>query len=163
MPFATDFDKRDKALFAFFVLTGARDGAVASLKLKHVNVELGRVFQDVRDVNTENAKSIMCQFFPVDEAYRACFVSWVRFLKEEKFFGPDDALFPKADMGHVPGQGLRNHGLSREGYASASKLNAIIRSAFASAQLPQYTPHAFRKTQTKFGDEISTTMEERKA
>lgn len=52
MPFETAFHKRDKALFAFFMLTGARDGAVASLKLKHVNVDLGHVFQDAREVKT---------------------------------------------------------------------------------------------------------------
>ncbi|UPH72869.1 hypothetical protein LGT41_0010555 [Abyssibius alkaniclasticus] len=52
MPFETEFQKRDKALFAFFMLTGARDGAVATLKLKHVNIELGHVFQDAREVMT---------------------------------------------------------------------------------------------------------------
>ncbi|WP_417605574.1 tyrosine-type recombinase/integrase [Primorskyibacter flagellatus] len=163
MPFETEFDKRDKALFAFFMLTGARDGAVASLKLKHVNVDLGHVFQDAREVNTKGAKTIMCQFFPVDPAYRACFTEWVRFLRDDKLFGPDDALFPKAKTGYVPGQGLCNLGLAREGYANASPLNAIIRGAFANVQLPQFTPHAFRKTLTKYGDEISTTMEQRKA
>ncbi|MEB8388510.1 site-specific integrase [Rhodobacteraceae bacterium KMM 6894] len=163
MPFETEFQKRDKALFAFFMLTGARDGAVASLKLKHVNVDLGHVFQDAREVKTKAAKTIMCQFFPVDPAYRACFVEWVRFLRDDKLFGPEDALFPKTKTGYVPGQGLCNLGLAREGYANASPLNTIIRRAFATVQLPQFTPHAFRKTLTKYGDEISTTMEQRKA
>jgi len=163
MPFEDQFDKRDKALFAFFMLTGARDGAVASLKLKHVNIELGHVFQDAREVKTKNAKTIMCQFFPVDEAYFKCFKAWIAYLQDEKFFGPEDPLFPKADIGYVEGKGLCNKGFKRECYANASKLNAIIRGAFASVQLPQYTPHAFRKTLTKYGDEISSTMEQRKA
>ena len=163
MPFEGEFQKRDKALFAFFMLTGARDGAVASLKLKHVNVDLGHVFQDAREVNTKAAKTIMCQFFPVDPAYREFFTEWVRFLRDDKLFGPEDALFPKTKTGYVPGQGLCNLGLAREGYANASPLNAIIRGAFANVQLPQFTPHAFRKTLTKYGDEISTTMEQRKA
>ncbi|MEH6648383.1 hypothetical protein [Sulfitobacter sp.] len=115
MPFESAFDKRDKAFFAFFMLMGAQDGAVTSLKLKHVNAELGHVFQDAREVNTKNAKTIMCQFFPVDEVYRECFKAWVRFLQDEKFFGPEDALFPKADMGYVPGRGLCNRGLARAG------------------------------------------------
>lgn len=34
---------------------------------------------------------------------------------------------------------------------------------FATVQMPEYTPHAFRKTLTKYGDEISTTMKHRKA
>ncbi len=35
MPVATPLQRRDKALFAFIMLTGARDGAIASLRLKH--------------------------------------------------------------------------------------------------------------------------------
>jgi integrase len=163
MPFETEFQKRDKALFAFFMLTGARDGAVASLKLKHVNVQMGHLFQDAREVKTKAAKTIHCQFFPVDAAYRDCFTAWVAFLREVKLFGPEDALFPKARVGVVEGQGFANMGLEREGYANGSKLNTIIRGAFAAVQMPQYTPHAFRKTLTHYGDEISTTMEQRKA
>ena len=36
MPNRTDPERRDKALFAFLMLTGARDGAVASLLLKQI-------------------------------------------------------------------------------------------------------------------------------
>lgn len=163
MPFSTEFQKRDKALFAFFMLTGARDGAVASLRIKHVNVELGHVFQDAREVKTKAAKTIMCQFFPVDAAYRDCFTEWVRFLRDDKLFGPDDALFPKANVGVVPGQGFANLGLSRKGFANAAALNRIIRGAFADVQLQEFTPHAFRKTLTKHGDAICTSMEQLKA
>lgn len=163
MPNSSEFEKRDKALFAFFMLTGARDGAVASLKLKHVNVEDGCVFQDGREVNTKNAKTFRSQFFPVEATYRDCFVRWVTFLKVEKLFGPTDALFPKAKIGCIEGHGFQNVGLDREGYASAAKLNAIIKHAFSTIQLPAFTPHSFRKTLTKFGDETCTTMEELKA
>ena len=154
MPFETEFQKRDKALFAFFMLTGARDGAVASLKLKHVNVALGHVFQDAREVNTKAAKTIHCQFFPVDPAYRTCFAAYVAFLREVKLFGPEDALFPKARVEAVVGQGFVNLGLARERFANAAKLNMIIRGAFAAVQMPQYTPHAFRKTLTHLGAEL---------
>jgi integrase len=37
MPEGTIFEQRDKALFAFLVLTGVRVGAAASLRLKHIN------------------------------------------------------------------------------------------------------------------------------
>lgn len=163
MPFETEFDKRDKALFAFFMLTGARDGAVASLRLKHVNVELGHVFQDAREVKTKNAKMIHCQFFPVGAAYREYFVAYVTYLRDVKLFGPDDTLFPKARVGVVEGQGFTNLGLSREPYANAAKLNTIIKGAFAAVQMPQYTPHSFRKTLTHLGSELTKTPEEFKA
>ncbi len=163
MPFETEFQKRDKALFAFFMLTGARDGAVASLKLKHVNVALGHVFQDAREVNTKAAKTIHCQFFPVDPAYRICFAAYVTFLREVKLSGPEDALFPKARVEVVAGQGFVNLGLARTGFANAAKLNTIIRGAFAAVQMPQYTPHAFRKTLTHLGAELCKGPEEFKA
>lgn len=38
MPSKTDIEKRDRALIAFTLLTGARDSAIASLKIKHVNL-----------------------------------------------------------------------------------------------------------------------------
>ena len=53
--------------------------------------------------------------------------------------------------------------LARAGFANASKLNLIIRGAFAAVQMPQYTPHAFRKTLTHFGSELTKTPEEFKA
>lgn len=163
MPFQTEFEKRDKALFAFFMLTGARDGAVASLRLKHVNIKLGHVFQDARDVRTKNGKTIMCQFFPVGDAYKECLEAYVTFLKEVKLFGPEDALFPKALIGVKTGIGFKNMGLSREPFSSAAKLNYIIKNSFAVVQLPQYTPHSFRKTLTRLGSELCKTPEQFKA
>jgi site-specific recombinase XerD len=38
MPATTDIERRDRALIAFTILTGARDGAVASFKLRHIDV-----------------------------------------------------------------------------------------------------------------------------
>ncbi|MEH6831611.1 MAG: site-specific integrase, partial [Sulfitobacter sp.] len=79
MPSATEFEMRDKALFAFFMLTGARVGAVASLRLKHIDLFNGRVFQDAREVNTKAAKTIDTVFFPVDSTYLACFTAWINY------------------------------------------------------------------------------------
>lgn len=36
MPHQTDIEKRNRALIAFTLQTGARDSAIASMKLKHV-------------------------------------------------------------------------------------------------------------------------------
>ena len=41
MPSTTDIELRNRALVAFAILTGARDGALASLKLKHVDLAQG--------------------------------------------------------------------------------------------------------------------------
>lgn len=163
MPDQTEFQKRDKALFAFFMLTGARVGAVASLRLKHVDLFNGRVFQDGRDVNTKFSKTIDTTFYPVDPAYLDCFTAWVAYLREVKLFGQQDAVFPKPDMGLAEGGGFAILGLSRKPYANGGKLNRIIRNAFASVQLPEYTPHSFRSTLAMLGKDMCDDIEQLKA
>jgi hypothetical protein len=78
---------------------GARDGAAATLRLKHVDLVEDRVLQDGREVRTKNAKSIEAWFFPVDTMYRDAFGAWVRYRREERLFGPNGALFPWAQIG----------------------------------------------------------------
>lgn len=63
MPSHTDIERRNRALVAFTLLTGARDGALASIKLKHVNLLDGSVFQDARDVSTKFSKTFTTYFF----------------------------------------------------------------------------------------------------
>ena len=109
---------------------------MATLKLKHVNLAEHHVRQDAREVATKNSKDIDTWFFPVYPEYLACFVDWVTYLKADKFFGQEDALFPKPLVGVKKGQGFANLGWSREGYSSTAKLNAIIRTAFANVQAP---------------------------
>ena len=162
MPERNDYELRDKALFAFFMLTGARDGAAASLRLKHVDLERRHVFQDGRGVNTKNAKSIDTWFFPVDSVFFECFSRWLRHLGEVRLFGPEDALFPKIEVENRDGAFVRA-GFSREPYATGAKFNEIIRGAFAVVQMPEYTPHSFSKTLAKQGDEVCNSMEQLKA
>jgi integrase len=163
MPNATRFEKRDKALFAFFMLTGARVGAVASLRLKHIDLFNGRVFQDAKEVNTKLAKTIDTTFFPVDTAFLDCFSEWVGYLRTVELFGASDALFPKAKMGLIDGGGFAVIGFARDTYANTTPLNKIVRNAFASVQLPEYTPHSFRTTLVMLGNERCKTMEQAKA
>jgi integrase len=115
MPEGDEAERRDKAMFAFLMLTGARDGAAASLRLKHIDIVDGRVFQDVR---TKNGKTIETWFFPVEDMYRATFEAWVPHLIDERLYGPGDALFPKVDVG-VKDRRFARLGLSRQPYASA--------------------------------------------
>ena len=57
MPDHTEIERRDRALVAFTLLTGTRDSALASMKLKHVDLTAGSVFQDAREVQTKFSKS----------------------------------------------------------------------------------------------------------
>ena len=71
MPATTDIERRDRALIAFTILTGARDGAIASFKLRHIDVAEGKIDQDARDVRTKFSKSFVTTFFPVGDDIRA--------------------------------------------------------------------------------------------
>ena len=94
MPATTEIERRDRALIAFTILTGARDGATASLKLKHIDIDQGRVDQDARQVKTKFSKSFTTWFFPVGDDIRQIVVDWVNYLRQEQLWGLDDPLFP---------------------------------------------------------------------
>lgn len=82
-------------------MTGARDGAVASLKIKHINLFDGLVFQDGRDVNTKNGKTISTWFFPTGTEYRECFEAWVPAGFHAKTGGIEKSMKPVcAGRGH---------------------------------------------------------------
>ena len=163
MPNGTDIEKRNKAMFAFLMLSGARDGAIVSLRLKHIDLVDGCVYQDARDVNTKNSKTFTTWFLPVDPAYRECFETWVNILRNEKLYGHEDALFPKPEMGLAKGGGFAVMGLSRDTYANTAKFCNVIKQAFISAGLPAFAPHSFRKTLVKYFDQICQTREQFKA
>jgi integrase/recombinase XerD len=162
MPEVTEIDHRNKALFAFFMLTGARDGAVASLRLKHINLIDGCVYQDAREVKTKNSKTFTTYFLPLDPEYLATFTAWVTYLRTDKLFGPDDALFPPPRIQAVDGA-FTVTGLKRGTYQNANAVRAAIKDAFLRADLPQFTPHAFRKTLVKWADTAYPTREAFKA
>jgi site-specific recombinase XerC len=96
MPVETDIEKRDRAVIAFTLLTGARDGATASFKLKHIDMVAGKV-DHAREVATKRAKTFPTYFFPVGDDIRAIVAEWVDFLRHKKLWGDDDPLFPKRD------------------------------------------------------------------
>ncbi|CUH65737.1 site-specific tyrosine recombinase XerC [Thalassovita gelatinovora] len=162
MPDTSVIERRNKAMFAFLMLTGARDGAVASLRLKHINMIDGCVYQDAREVKTKNSKTITTYFLPVDLEYQACFDAWVVYLKSEALFGPDDPLFPPPKMAVVEG-GFQIVGLKRDIYQNANAIRQVTKQAFTRADLHPFTPHAFRKTLVKWADTAYPTREAFKA
>ena len=69
----TQIERRNRAVFAFLMITAARDGAVASLRLKHIDLVEGVVYQDAREVRTKASKTFNTWFLPIDPVYRECF------------------------------------------------------------------------------------------
>jgi integrase len=150
MPTNNENDRRDQALFALVLLTGMRDAAAVSLKVKHISIERRRIFQDAREVRTKFAKAIETFFFPVGENVAAIVCDWVSYLTLEQLFGPDDPLFPKTAVGHDEHLSFTAQGLTREHWANASPVRQIFRTAFERIGLPYVKPHTVRDTLTQF-------------
>jgi len=146
MPVQSDVEKRNRALIAFTLLTGARDGATASFKLKHIDLVAGKIEQDAREVNTKRSKTFTTCFFPVGDVVREIVVDWVNFLRNEKLWGDDDPLFPATKMRNGADRKFEVAGLARKHWSSATPIQKIFKDAFTSAGLPYANPHSFRNT-----------------
>ncbi len=151
MPSSTAIERRNRALIAFTLLTGARDGAIASMKVKHIELARNKVFQDAREVNTKFSKTFTSFFFPVGEEIRQIVAEWVTYLKEELYWGNDDPLFPATRMEQNAAFQFEAVGLEHKHWSTASPIRAIFRDAFVSAGLPYFNPHSFRDTLAQHG------------
>jgi integrase len=163
MPADTDMNRRNRALVAFTLLTGARDGAIASFKLKHVELDAACVHQDAREVRTKNSKTFTTYFFPVGDDVLGIVSDWVRFLREERLWGNDDPLFPATRIAVGETGQFEAAGLARAHWSSAAPIRAMFREAFAAAGLPYFNPHSFRKTLAQLGLTICLPPEQFKA
>lgn len=163
MPAGTDIEKRNRALIAFALLTGARVAALASLKLRHVDLVQGCVHQDARDVRTKGSKTFTTTFCPVGGDALQIAEDWCQHLRTALLWGEDDPLFPKTAIGLGDQGGFIAIGLTREHWSSTGPIRAIYRQAFEAAGLPYYNPHCFRDALTTLGERICRTPEELKA
>lgn len=163
MPAETEIEKRDRAVIAFTVLTGARDNAIASMSLKHVDLKRRCVFQDGREVRTKNRKTFTTCFFPVGAEFEDVVVKWFSFLSTEKGFGPDDPLFPatKVELGEEGA--FEAAGLARHHWRNASAIRRIFKEAFTRAGVPRVNPHSIRHTLTALGQRHYLSPEELKS
>jgi integrase len=163
MPGDTDVKRRDRALLAFTFLTGARDGSLASFKLKHVDLPKRRVYHDAREVRTKASKTFETVFFPVDDFVLEVVAEWIAFLRTEKLWGQDDPLFPATDVKVGVDCRFGVVGLTRKHWSNANPIRRIFREAFEQAGLPYFNPHSFRKTLAQLGERLCRTPEEFKA
>jgi integrase len=163
MPSGSAVEKRNRAVIALTLLTGARDGALASFRLKHVNLPARTVFQDGREVKTKRRKTFTTHFFPVGPEPLHIVADYISTLTKEQGFGPDDPLFPATRLAQAPGRSFAVVGLTRTSWRTTGPIRQIFRDAFAAAGLPYVNPHAFRKTLVRLGEALCRTPEEWKA
>jgi integrase len=163
MPAETEVEQRDRALIAMTILTGARDSALASLRLKHIDLDCKLVVQDPREVMTKRSKRIDAYFFPVGDDFEAIVVDWIRYLREEKLYGNDDPVFPRTRVERGPEGAFVAEGLEPVFWQNTAAIRRIFREAFAAAGLAYFRPHSFRDTLVKFGEDHAPTIAHFKA
>ena len=144
MPADTEVQKRNRAVIAFTAITGVRDGALVTLRMKHVDTARHHVMQNPREVATKASKRIDTFFFPVSDLCEGIVYDWLRHLRDTLLFGPDDPIFPKTRMGMDADDCFTADGLTRECWSSAGPVRSIFKASFEAVELPVFTPHAFR-------------------
>jgi site-specific recombinase XerD len=163
MPSDTEIEMRNRALIAFTLLTGARDRAIASIKLKHVDLVSGCVNQDAREVQTKFSKTFTTFFFPVGEEIREVVADWVSYLRDKKLWGNDDPLFPSTLIEVGSSRRFEVTGIKCVHWNTTSPIRNIFREAFLNAGLTYFNPHSFRNTLVQLGHEICRRSEQVKA
>jgi len=144
-------------------LTGARDNAVASLRLGDLDLDDRQIFQDSRHVRTKFRKAFPTWFFPVGEQFVEIVRVWKHELEMELRYSPADPLFPKTEVSFGPDGETLPPRLGREGWANADPIRKLFREACAAANLPDFKPHSLRHMLAQIGQQRSASAEEMKA
>ncbi len=160
MPSNSEIEMRNRALIAFTILTGARDSAIASAKLSHINLENNSFFQDAREVNTKFSKTFPTNFFPVGDEIKQIVVDWVCYLKTHKLYSNHAPLFPMSEVGLNAQQQFSTIGIKAEHWSSAAPIRVIFKQAFKQAGLEYFNPHSFRNTLVQLAQRLCKTPEE---
>jgi integrase len=153
MPYETDIEKRDRALFAFTIITGARDDALISLKRKDVDSVKKTVWQDPKHVRTKRRKGIFTRFVgQVMPFAEEIVIEWLQHLDKSMAVNPNEPLFPKTQMmNNCETMSFEAKGLSKEHWSTANPVRKIFKKAFLAVGLPYYNPHLFRNAISKWG------------
>jgi integrase len=163
MPHENEIERRNKALVVFTLLTGARDSAIASMKLKHLDLSAGCVYQDAREVRTKFSKTFVTYFFPVGDEIHQILADWVAYLRQEKLWGDDAPLFPATQTVLGAANQFEATGLKHAHWSTAAPIRTIFRKSFIAAGLPYFNPHSFRSTLVRLGETVCQSPEEFKA
>lgn len=163
MPAVTDIERRNRAVVAFALLSGARDRAIVSFKLKHLDLTTRTINQDAREVRTKFSKSFATFFFPVGAEIEEIVADWVGYLRKDRGWTGDYPLFPATEVSQGSDLQFAPVGLRRDHWRTAEPIRRIFREACDRAGLPYFNPHSFRKTLATLGQRTCRTPEELKA
>ncbi|GAA4752493.1 hypothetical protein GCM10023264_19280 [Sphingomonas daechungensis] len=114
MPVETALERRNRAVVAYAVVTGARVAALASFRLGDVNIDEGFVDQDARHVRTKFSKTFRTTLMPVSDLSMSIARDWYVEMSADLTRGPADPLFPATEMGLTAESVFAPRGLGRE-------------------------------------------------
>ena len=165
MPYKTVIDRRNRALVALTILTGARVNALVTLRLKHVLLDQDHALIDQRpdEVATKFSKTIFSYLLPIGDDIQAVFRDWIRELRQDLGYSDNDPVFPQTRRGHDENMAFQAQGLEPICWSTTAPVREIFRQAFENAGLPYYHPHSFRHTLAQMMSQYCKTFEDMKA
>ena len=163
MPMTSEIERRDRAVVALALLTGARDGAIISLKLKHVDLTEGRVIFDAREVKTKFSKSFNTWFFPVGDQVRRSSLNGSNTCCARDCLDLMIRCFPRPKLRSMRISSSRLLACRAGIGAMPRQFRSIFREAFTRAGLPYFNPHSVRNTLALLGERLCRTPEQFKA
>ncbi len=162
-PQTSAIERRNRALIAVTLLSGARDGAIVSMNVGHVDLAGKEFHQHPDEVNTKASKLIHTWFYPVGDEIMTEVADYIDYLKTELGFGDDDPLFPATNQAQDENDRFISDGLTKRHWASAQPMRGIFKAAFRASGLPYYNPHSFRHTLMALAYEFKLSPEALKA
>jgi integrase len=144
MPADASLERRNRAVIAYAVVTGARVAALASFRLGDVNLDEGFVDQDARHVRTKFSKTFRTFLMPVSDLAMSIARAWHVEMMADVSRGPQDPLFPATEVGLTANSVFAPQGLGREAWATSGPIREIFKTGFQFAGLPYFNPHSMR-------------------
>jgi integrase len=161
-PTVSVLDRRNRAMIAFTGLTGVRDGALVSLKLKHVDLLRQHVNQDPR-ADTKNSKHIRTTFFPVGGSAAEIVEAWVSELRERHLWERTIRFFQQPRSNRVRIISFGQAALPESNWTTADAVRKNFKQAFEAVGLQGFNPHSCRHALAMLGEQRCKTPEDFKA
>ncbi len=161
----TLIEKRNKALFACLVISGARIESLISLKLGSVDINKKLIKQRAKEgIKTKFSKNIDTFYFPVGNEFIEVFNKWHLFLQIELGYKNNYPLFPKAYITLDEDLFFKQEGFSSKPkfFTSTTQARNIIEEAFKKVGYI-FNPHSIRHMLAHIGEERCSNPEEMKA
>ena len=116
--------------------------------------------QNPREVATKFGKRIDTFFAKGFPEAEAALCAWIACLENEALYGPDDPLFPATAIIPQSNTGLAVEGFDRRPWKSTEAVRKIVNTAFQTAKLVSFGPHAFRHMLARHAAKHCTSVAE---